>query len=109
MYLRRPNKSELGLLTSLVNRAPSLHLPPDWRESILVHSMQDGGMGSLKLKPRGATSYRKFGGTVSSIEFDDVDGVRVSAALNVDQNGDLFELDIWKSDFTPLRRLPDTV
>ncbi|MFB5649155.1 hypothetical protein ACE5IS_00800 [Leptospira wolffii] len=31
----------------------------------------------------------------------------VSAVLNIDQYGDLFELDIWKTDFTELKEIPD--
>jgi hypothetical protein len=29
----------------------------------------------------------------------------VSVALNVDQRGELFELDLWKVDFSPLKRI----
>jgi hypothetical protein len=31
--------------------------------------------------------------------------VPVSVALNVDQHGELFELDLWKVDFSPLQRI----
>jgi hypothetical protein len=31
--------------------------------------------------------------------------VLVSVALNVDQRGELFELDLWKVDFSPLQRI----
>ena len=35
------------------------------------------------------------------------DGVPVLASLNVDQNGRFLELDLWKTDFTPVIRIPD--
>ena len=38
--------------------------------------------------------------------FTDEDGVKVIASLNVDSDGHLFELDIWKTDFSPLLRIP---
>ena len=36
----------------------------------------------------------------------DEDGVVVLAALNLDKNGKLFELDLWKVNFNPLETLP---
>jgi hypothetical protein len=44
---------------------------------------------------------------VSQVEFLDVDGVTVNVALYLDKNGDLFELDMWKTDDTPLIEIPD--
>tara|TARA_R110001606_G_scaffold371109_1_gene527795 strand:+ start:376 stop:507 length:132 start_codon:yes stop_codon:yes gene_type:complete len=32
----------------------------------------------------------------------------VSATLNVDQFGELFELDVFEGDFSPLREIPQT-
>jgi hypothetical protein len=32
--------------------------------------------------------------------------VALSITINADQHGSLFEMDIWKVDFTPLIRLP---
>ena len=39
-------------------------------------------------------------------EFTDLDGVPVSVALNLDSEGKLYELDLWKVDFSALRRWP---
>jgi hypothetical protein len=107
MY-RSPTSVERDLLEKLVDSTSNLELEPDWMESLLVEPMSDGRMGSLELIPPNASPYRKFGGTVSTLEFTDADGVIVSVTLNVDQSGQLFELDIWKSDFSPLIRFPDT-
>ena len=30
----------------------------------------------------------------------------VSATVNLDNNDELFELDIWKTDYSPLKRYP---
>lgn len=50
---------------------------------------------------------RTFGKQVSEFQFTDTDGVEVLASLNVDSDGNLFELDIWKTDFGKLITLPD--
>ena len=64
----------------------------------LVEEMIDGEMGSLRFV---GPSDRRFGKCIGSASFKDADGVPVSAVLNADQNGELFELDIWKADFSP--------
>lgn len=74
-------------------------------DRIEVMPMNDGGMGSLKF----CTSHgenRRFGKVVSECKFWDADDKEVSAALNLDQDGKLFELDVFKSDFSPLLRWP---
>ncbi len=73
--------------------------------SALVEDMSDGGMGSIRfLKPN--ESERRFGKAVAKAEYTDEDGVLVSIALNVDRDGDLYEVDFWKVDFSPLKRYP---
>jgi hypothetical protein len=70
--------------------------------------MTDGGMGSLLLLlPESAAESRRFGGSVAELHFKDDDGVDVIASLNVDQNKVPFELDVWKTDFSSLIRVPD--
>jgi len=44
---------------------------------------------------------------ISEHLFLDVDGVTVIASLNIDKDGNLFELDIWKTDYSPLIKYPD--
>jgi hypothetical protein len=67
----------------------------------LVEEMNDGGMGSIRFV---GSPDRRLGRCVGEVEFYDSDGVTVSVALNVDQRGELFELDLWKVDFSPLQR-----
>jgi hypothetical protein len=48
----------------------------------------------------------RFAKQISEYEFLDVDGTLVSAALYIDEiNNELYELDIWKVDFSPLIRI----
>ena len=44
---------------------------------------------------------------MAEIQFTDTDGVEVLASLNLDQDGKPFELDVWKTDFNALIRIPD--
>lgn len=74
-------------------------------EHHLVEQMDDGGMGSLRFVSDARD--RHVGGALAGASFLDEDGVLVSVTLNVDQHGQLFELDIWKVDFSPLKRIPD--
>lgn len=76
-------------------------------DSALVEEMPDGGMGSLRFLSQTPKGEQRLGKTIAEAEFRDEDGVLVTAALNLDQSGKLFELDIWKTDFTPLRRWPE--
>jgi hypothetical protein len=71
-----------------------------------VVEMNDGKMGSVyilhPLKPRSA---RRFGRELGTLMLKDSDGVDVSVALNLDRDGDLYEIDIWKTDFSPTVKL----
>ena len=49
----------------------------------------------------------KVGNWVDKLVNFNIDGVEVIASLNVDVDGVLFELDIWKTNFEKLVKLPD--
>ena len=72
-------------------------------ETSCVMDMQDGGMGSIRFI---GDEPHSFGKALVEAQYLDSDGVLVSIAVNVDKNGQLFELDFWKVDFSPLRRYP---
>ncbi len=78
------------------------------RVEILVQTMDDGGMGSLLLflgvTP---TDDRHFGKEIAEFSFEDTDGILVSVALNIDNFGNLFELDVWKVNYSPTLAFPD--
>ncbi|MBH0110721.1 hypothetical protein I6E81_11135 [Salinibacterium sp. NG22] len=71
---------------------------------ISVLEMDDGGMGSLTI--RGRAVEERVERQVAEVTFFDSDGMWVSATLNVDQFDDLFELDVFKGDFSPLIEIP---
>jgi hypothetical protein len=74
-------------------------------DDLLVEEMNDGGMGSLRFDSD-QLGKRLFGRQLSEATFVDEDGVVVSATLNLDQDGQLFELDLWKVDNSRLHRYP---
>ncbi|MCB2263404.1 MAG: hypothetical protein LGR52_10805 [Candidatus Thiosymbion ectosymbiont of Robbea hypermnestra] len=74
-------------------------------DSVRVEEMDDNGMGSLRFISESQRD-RRPGETIAEAEFLDEDGVTVSAVINVDQQGKLYELDLWKVDFSPLKNWP---
>jgi hypothetical protein len=68
-----------------------------------VNDMNDGGMGSLRFA---AANPTKLGKVLCEAESKDSDNVPLDIAINLDEEGNLFELDIWKVDFSPLQTYP---
>ena len=83
---------------------------PRWKEvdveALRVSDMNDGGMGSLQFDTTKAD--RMFGRTLSEGWFKDEDGFPVLLWLNLDEEDEIFELDSWKVDSSPRRRLPQS-
>lgn len=105
--IRKPTDKELILLKSLAAHA-SYSIEEEIINNLLVSTMNDGGMGSLILYPHGfSNGSRKFGKNISSCEFVDKDGTPVSSCLFLDKNNELFELDIFKGDGSPLIEIPN--
>lgn len=101
--LKDPEKALLIRLSAqLGDAAPWV----DRIDSLRVRELSDGGMGSLYFSSDTERSEgRKFGWRVAELQFDDADGVAIIASLNVDTGGELFELDIWRTDFKRVIRL----
>lgn len=97
---------EILIMRTLLDRA----YEPKWRavdvESLRVSDMNDGGMGSLLFKT--TKPDRTYGRTLSEGWFKDEDGFPVLVAINLDRDDEIFELDSWKVDFSPRRRLPES-
>lgn len=55
---------------------------------------------------RSQTPRRLVGRQISEATFVDDDGLVVSATLNLDESGRLFEPDLWKVDNSRLRAIP---
>jgi hypothetical protein len=106
--VRSPSADEERLLRAL-GRIARLQDLEHWLQSLRVEPMDDGGMGSLRF-PRPPSADPSPGVVVrlSCVQFQDVDGVDVVASLNARSDGILIELDVWKTDFSPLIKIPDS-
>lgn len=81
--------------------------PLSTSSGLFVMSMNDGGMGSFTIfqNETETRENRKFGKQISEYEFIDDDNIPVLVSLNVDENNNLFEVDIWKADYNPVINL----
>lgn len=104
---RKPSPEEVRLLRALVRRAKLAYTDEAWIQRVLVRTMDDGGMGSFEIREMSQSGERSFGGVAAELQFRDSDGTLVLVALNVDQDRTPFEVDIWRTDFEPVRRIPD--
>jgi hypothetical protein len=73
-------------------------------EQLLIEPLVDGQMGSLRIGE--AADGRRLSHAVAEVRFFDADGTLVTAVLNIDFDGELLEVDIWKVDSSALRRWP---
>lgn len=102
---RKATPDEVSLIEFLVCNT-SIMMPVNWKESLFVTPMNDGLMGSLYLSfTSGVNLDRVFGVQISECHFLDSDGIDVIVSLNIDKDGDLFELDIWKTNYSPLIKI----
>ena len=110
MVYRKPSANELNLISQLISKAHEYPISSGWKDSLYVEDMIDGGMGSLKLSTDNNRDInRKFGSQISDLMFKDEDGVGVIASLNLDADGELYELDMWKINYEPLISIPGKI
>ena len=101
---RRLSQEEYTLLESMLSRnASALPLITQLQDAE-VEQMSDGHMGGLRFVHQ---RMRSMGHEIVKSTYADENGVPVSLSVNTDEEGNLFELDIWKVDFSPLRRFPE--
>jgi hypothetical protein len=93
---------ERALILALVPQHEST-LSTKTLEDALVVDMRDGGMGSIRFIKEG---NRRRSRSIAHAEYVDEDGIAVSIEVTVGEDNELFEIDIWKMDFSPLRRYP---
>jgi hypothetical protein len=103
--VRSLKDDERALLTVLIAGKPQAAQLLGSLVGARVEEMNDGGMGSLRFCASDARP-RRLGAQLVEKEFIDSDGIPIMVAINLDEHGDLYELDIWKVDFSPLKQLP---
>jgi uncharacterized protein DUF6984 len=106
----RPLKPwERVVLVELASAAglPDALITPAALDAYRVHEMLDSGMGSIRFV---VGSESRTGDRFNVIErlYNDADGVLVSITLNLDDHGDPWEIDVGKTDFSPLKQPPSS-
>ena len=106
--MRRLHQHEAQVIaTMLESNEEARHLLP-FVPLVVVRELNDGGMGSLEFNfDPNQKERRQFGKTVATAEFIDSDGIPVSLEIYLDAAGNLYELDVWKVDSSPLIAWPD--
>lgn len=102
--MRSITPEELAIIRRLLQLAGVSDAVCDHAEGALVLPMADGGMGSVQFasnKDRPRRTRQVAHGVAA-----DRDGVLLDMTVNLDQDGQLFELDIWRVDFAPIQRYP---
>nr|WP_135391936.1 hypothetical protein [Hymenobacter metallicola] len=95
---------ELSLLMFMLRGTPAAERLLTILYSAEVTELEPGQTGSLRFVS--ALPNRRLGEKVAGTRFLDEDGVPVFVSLYLDEQGELYELDCWKVDDTPLRRIP---
>lgn len=98
-------QEEIDLVRALIGGELKSQLAMKDLMACKVFDMNDGGMGSIHFLTSNEEG-RGYGGTVAEVKYVDEDRVLVSITLSVDNAGELYELDFWKVDFSPLSRYP---
>jgi hypothetical protein len=103
--MRRLTEQEKAVVVAMVRGSSAEREILSMVDETIVQEMEDGGMGSLRFV-RLTQSQPRFGRQLREASYRDDDGVSVSITVNLDQDGFLFELDVFKADSSPLRRFP---
>ena len=98
--IRPIKKEEADLIIYLLEKAGKTN---QYKIPVEVSEMDDGGMGSLRLNH---INESKFGKDLIQAQYFDSDGILVLVTLVENQVNELFELDMWKVDFSPLKQFP---
>jgi len=96
---------EKELVCAMLSEAPKAENLLSALETRRVADMSDGGMGSIRFIAD-TEENRLLGHPIATAECLDSDNVVISIAITVDNRGDLYEIDLWKVDFSPLRSYP---
>lgn len=64
-------------------------------------------MGSLCFISQSKDAHRSISRTLAEAEFADSDGITVIVNLDTDKSGELFKLEVWKVDYSPVRKYPE--
>ena len=103
--MRLLKKEELDLMVYLLKDKPNTKQMIEELSAAFVEEMNDGGMGSLKFLNANKFN-RRHGSTIAQIQLPDIDGIPLLISIDLDEEGDMYEIDVWKADFSPTKQFP---
>ena len=101
MLKRKITSEEFELIKFLLDKLPNKK--NQYQSPDEVVEMDDGDMGSLLLNQN---KDRKFGSDLIQAQYYDDDKIPVLVTLVEDNKQELFELDMWKVDYSALKSFP---
>jgi len=105
MTKRKLRANEIALITWMIQDTVEGKKIIDGLKLLDVEEMDDGGMGSLRVVTKDKRKYsRDLGRKADSF---DIDNVPILITVYLDTHGDFFELDVFKGDFSTLKKFPD--
>ncbi len=105
--MRNLRDNERNLIECLLNKSELSNIN---LENLQVEEMTDGGMGSLYfVNAEKNRNERRLGKRICERQFSDSDSIPILVSVNVDEAGVLFELDIWKVDFSRVIKFPECI
>ena len=107
LRLRDLRDDELAAIRKMISYSDLREVFEEQLARMKVQTMPDGGMGSIQFYNGRPRSLLEYGGGVVEAAFRDADDIPVSVTRNVDKNGELFELDVFKADGSAVIRYPD--
>lgn len=106
MKRRKINDHEVKIVQKIAGDA-GFELP-DNLSQFDVLELNDEGMGSIAfIREEKSYEDRTFGGAIGKLDYKDSDGIDILMQLNIDEEGFLYELDVWKVNFEPRNSYPD--
>lgn len=105
MLKRKLKADEIALITWMIKDTSEGVRIVNQLPNLIVEEMDDGGMGSLKVVVDGKDS-RLYSRDLAKADLFDIDGVPVFISVDLDTNGDFYQLDVFKGDFSPLKKFP---
>lgn len=104
--MRRLTENEFAVCAKLISNTRNSKKLMSQLETATIDLLPDGGMGSMRFVIFGKEEGRKFGNKVAEAKALDSDGIPLFFSLLVDEEGNLFELEIWRVDFNEIRQFP---
>jgi len=105
MVRRKLRPVEVSLITWMIKNTDEPERVISELKDLIVEEMTDGGMGSLRVVISGKDK-RVYSRELAKVDLFDVDQIPIFISINLDADGNFFELDVFKGDFSPLKKFP---